>query len=207
MTPTRDAELRSSVPGLGIESWAEDDLMDLALVPPTKRWASNWLRLLFKLRGVSALRFLHPTEKRCLPGRIWRGYPLKKFDDTLGFPGEGPGGVNHFLCYLLLFLIYVDFVLSELPFYVDFALCELPIFVDFALVKFLVHVDFVLRYLAWFLAFSISFTCLGLLVSHCSCCVAEGCCLLAAPWLVGCVADAVVCSWGERHAAMASNTW
>ena len=117
--PTRDVGLRKEVPGLGIDSWTEEQLMDLALVPPTRRWASNWLRLFLKLSGPSVLKFLHPSEKRWLPSREWKGYPRKKFDSTLGFPGEGPLlGSSTTGC--SLGFIYVDFVLCNFLFYVDF---------------------------------------------------------------------------------------
>lgn len=170
--PTRDVEVRGEVPGLGIDSWTEEELLDLALVPPTRRWASNWLRLLLKLSGPSALRFLHSSEKRWLPRREWKGFPRKKFDSTLGFPGEGPSlSFFTFGCFLGP-LFHVDFVLGNILFYVDFVR-RLVAWISF-------NVCFVSAYGLLFLP-ALALSLLGAVRSVCRCCLVVLLMLLFAP--------------------------
>ena len=98
--PTRDHDVRSSVDGLRLSEWTDDDIFKLSLIGRFRRWTSNWLRLCVLLCGPSFLylgdRSLYPYP--WLPAK--RGSVLsvadclnhaeKDFDATLGFPGEGP---------------------------------------------------------------------------------------------------------------------
>lgn len=48
--PTRDHELRSPVSGLNSIDLSNDEIWHMALLRPTRRWASNWLRLVLLIR-------------------------------------------------------------------------------------------------------------------------------------------------------------
>ena len=93
--PTRDAGLRSPIGGLELNSWDDKSLQLLAALPPTRRWASNWVRFVLKLLGPRVLslsdrslfRQTNIVFQTCAPD-----FSLKDFDSTLGFPGEGPSG-------------------------------------------------------------------------------------------------------------------
>ena len=87
--PTRLAPLRSPAYDLG--EWSRSRFIDLAMLPPTRRWASNWIRLVLRATHFSILpSFLD------LPHRRQR-YLFMDFDQTLGFPGEGPLTLGSFL--------------------------------------------------------------------------------------------------------------
>lgn len=53
--PTRQRPLRTSSPGLGWRDLSNEVLWQLAEVRPTRRWASNWLRLTLLLGGLDLL--------------------------------------------------------------------------------------------------------------------------------------------------------
>ena len=93
--PTRDKELRESIPDDILADLPLDLVYELSSLPKTKRWASHWVRIVILLCGPIVL-FL---RDRSLYRRTWRthgvGLPpdphcALDFDGTLGFPGEGP---------------------------------------------------------------------------------------------------------------------
>ena len=91
--PSRDVPLRDSVRGFGFANFSNHDLKFLASVRPTRRWASNWIRLSLLLlekpfvdfadRSVYRMPRFSPFTYHAPPGGL-------TFDATLGFPGEGP---------------------------------------------------------------------------------------------------------------------
>ena len=114
--PTRSREVRRPIPGLGIEGWSPEDLFRLALLPKTRRWISNWVRLVLLLLGPDALTlsdravFRHGNLcNRLNPHQI--PHDGMEFDATLGFPGEGP------ICLLICwtFILMVSLVVLTRP--------------------------------------------------------------------------------------------
>lgn len=111
--PTRGREVRPPGCMLDISSLSSDRLRALLAIPPLRRWASNWVRLVIGLCGFPLLDFLSPRRRR--HGLQWptpssphsygfhtpsvQSGPSMDFDATLGFPGEGPS------CYLLSFFL------------------------------------------------------------------------------------------------------
>ena len=102
--PTREVELRSALDGLELEKWDTASIYKLARLPPTRRWASNWVRLLIRIFGQDCLcwsdrsifrQSLNAQERN-------RAWPLD-FGACLGFPGEGPG----FLCSFLAIFFWI----------------------------------------------------------------------------------------------------
>ena len=104
--PTRDHELRRPVKGLNWRSLSDEELWALASIRLTKRWASNWIRLVVLLMGPYVAELsnralyrysrLSPSFASLCPfntersaQQIHTGDSLD-FDQTLGFPGEGP---------------------------------------------------------------------------------------------------------------------
>ena len=67
--PTRDVPLRQPIPGMDLATWDRLDLFRLAGLPKLKRWASNWIRLVFCLMGSSAL---HLCDRSVFP---WPRFP------------------------------------------------------------------------------------------------------------------------------------
>ena len=100
--PTRDVELRGSIPGLNLAAWDRLDLYRLASLPKLRRWSSNWVRLVIGLLGPRVLLFTDRSEFRVPPFpfglcaassvsvQLDDPYNPLDFDSTLGFPGEGP---------------------------------------------------------------------------------------------------------------------
>ena len=91
--PTRDREIRGSVPGMGLETWDRESLFNLAALPKLKRWASNWARLSIILLGPDCLLFHdRSTFRQTRKGSLCIASPFvdTSFDSTKGFPGEGP---------------------------------------------------------------------------------------------------------------------
>ena len=87
--PTRDRPIDPPVASLGPSFWNRQTLARDASRPRLKRWAANWVRLVFAVcPQVSGLP-LDSSENRfaCLPFRAFTGLD---FDATLGYPGEGP---------------------------------------------------------------------------------------------------------------------
>ena len=91
--PTRDVPLRDSVKGFEAQKLDDDDLKFLASVQPTRRWASNWVRLSLLLLGAPFVDFSDRSSYRA-PRLSLAPYPDPPsgltFDATLGFSGEGP---------------------------------------------------------------------------------------------------------------------
>ena len=97
--PTRDREVRPPARGLDVQTWGDDEIFDLISLPRTRRWASNWTRLILRILGPDALLLSRRDIFR--QSRIERAAPTKgstpnkrdhstlDFDTTLGFPGEG----------------------------------------------------------------------------------------------------------------------
>ena len=88
--PTRDRPFEPPVLALGPSFWDEDKLLLDASRPRLRRWASNWVRLVFAVRPAVAALPLLPDSGRyaSLPFRAF-SRPVA-FDSTFGFPGEGP---------------------------------------------------------------------------------------------------------------------
>ena len=107
--PTRDREVRGSFSVHSIDGLSAKDVEAMLAVPGLRRWASNWVRLIFGLRGFHGLSFHLPSRR--FYGFQW-SWPVSrtpdgllrssnmKFDSTCGFPGEGP----YSSCRLLLWL-------------------------------------------------------------------------------------------------------
>lgn len=134
--PTRDAELRPSYPGLDLDEWEEEDLYLLSELPKTKRWASLWVRFVLRLLGPQCLHFSDRSQFRqsALLTRCsnHRGGRVLDFDQTLGFPGEGPvSSMSTTMCSPVFsscvqshhFLVFrLPYVSRRLDFALDFAL-------------------------------------------------------------------------------------
>ena len=54
--PTRDVPLRKPSPGLQLETWTRAEVFKLASLPKTRRWASNWVRLIIRILGPAVLQ-------------------------------------------------------------------------------------------------------------------------------------------------------
>eukprot|EP00438_Fugacium_kawagutii_P022811 Skav208203 [mRNA] locus=scaffold2026:167899:172464:+ [translate_table: standard] len=90
--PSRDLPLPSPSPLSLREGRSALGLTELASLPPLRRWASNWLRLLLLLSPkVSSLCFENRAElRRSSPFPVLAHEWSMDFDATLGYPGEGP---------------------------------------------------------------------------------------------------------------------
>lgn len=104
--PTRERPLRPPVPGLQLSCLSESDLWAIASIRLTNRWASNWVRLVLTVLGPyvtcladrSSYRFsyLSAEQRRDFGHGNQRDHSTcapvvaLDFDQTLGFPGEGP---------------------------------------------------------------------------------------------------------------------
>ncbi len=92
---TRDVPLRDPAGSFDVRDWPLDSLYDLAELPKTRRWISNWARLLLSMCGHSLLRLSDRSLFRRGHLGLWTlpdaflTSPLD-FDSSLGFPGEGP---------------------------------------------------------------------------------------------------------------------
>ena len=90
--PTRDHPIRDPVVSVIDESWKDKDVYKLANHPRLCRWAANWAMLVLRLIGPKALDFADRSVFFC-PRAVCpvRGTVVQMdFDNTLGFPGEGP---------------------------------------------------------------------------------------------------------------------
>ena len=100
------------------QDWTDDQVLDLLAIPVSRRWASNWVRLVvltvgpsvFSLRRRDLFRqaSLGGTSFCCQPSVVTdkdSHYELP-FDSTLGFPGEGWWT----LCGSAFGLCHLDFV-------------------------------------------------------------------------------------------------
>lgn len=115
--PTRDVPLRSPVVGAGFSRMDFDDLSLIASHSRLRRWASNWIRLIFLMMGTYVFKFkdcsLYRT-RRCCPS-LSLDFASLDFDATLGYPGEGPPLVLPVLGLLCLFLFVPVFGFALLP--------------------------------------------------------------------------------------------
>ena len=109
--PTRLRPQRPSVPGIGWRELPSSDLWKIAGIRPTRRWASNWIRLVLALIGPVVATFADRSSYRLPPPQ--RGLDFEEggrcppcpafvfatmdFDSSLGFPGEGPIWALHLL--------------------------------------------------------------------------------------------------------------
>ena len=93
--PTRNHPLRPPQRSFG--DWDRSSFFDLASLPGLRRWASNWARVVLRLSAFTLLPTLRSLPHRRTPIYL-------DFDQTLGYPGEGPSPTYHLP-------IYVDFVL------------------------------------------------------------------------------------------------
>ena len=93
--PTRDAELRSPLEKSTLCSSNRAELFALSLSKRTRRWASNWMRLVLLSLGpyVLGLKDSDAYRRSFWPAISSQHGTCMDFDATLGFPGEGP-----FLC-------------------------------------------------------------------------------------------------------------
>ena len=119
--PTRLVPLRT--PAYAFGEWDRDSFLDLALLILTRRWASNWIRLVLRVSSFSTLPpYLDLPHRRLKPRSM-------DFDQTLGFPSEGPWILRLGSCifrgfYLLLFTLALLFValISPIPLMVSCSL-------------------------------------------------------------------------------------
>ncbi len=103
--PTRDTVLRGPVVGSGFQQMDFAELSLIASHPPCRRWASNWIRLVFLMLGSAVFSFKDRSSFRCCrgPGGLSLDFSFLDFDSTLGFPGEGPTCVLPVLVWFCLF--------------------------------------------------------------------------------------------------------
>ena len=101
--PTRDRPIRSPAPSLGVFDMTTDNLFKLAGVMKTRRWASNWVRLIIKICGIRVLDLTdRATHRQTDPFPRIPGFETAlDFDCTLGYPGEGP-----LLAFMILILVF-----------------------------------------------------------------------------------------------------
>ena len=97
--PTRDKEVRDPIEGLGLEEWEDAELYDLIALPKTRRWASNWVRLVLRVGGAKVIylgrrdlyRQTHKSDCSHKKSPVVENvsHKILHFDATLGYPGEG----------------------------------------------------------------------------------------------------------------------
>ena len=92
--PTRDRSPRLPCPGFSLDLWPRSLLFSLARVRSLNRWGSNWVRLVLLL--VDPYKVI-PFDRSGLRRQ------RMDFDQTLGFPGEGPKWTS--LCAFRLLLV------------------------------------------------------------------------------------------------------
>ena len=102
--PTRDTA-RGPVVGCGFKQM---DFAELSLVAShslLRRWASNWVRLVFLMLASVVFSFKDRSSFRCCRGSggLSLDFSSFGFDSTLGFPGEGPIFVLPVLVWFCLF--------------------------------------------------------------------------------------------------------
>ena len=62
--PTRDRTLRPPVPGFGWHHLSYSEVWRIACITPTRRWVSNWIRLLLFLVGPRLTQFIGLSWRR-----------------------------------------------------------------------------------------------------------------------------------------------
>lgn len=108
--PTRGRDIREKQGDFG--DFSRDRFFDLALCTRTRRWSSNWMRLVLRITDFMALPSRHHLPHR-------RSRLHLDFDSTLGFPGEGPiSQALDFLfgLYPILFVASWTFAIMLAPF-------------------------------------------------------------------------------------------
>ena len=102
--PTRDTAFRGPVVGCGFKQM---DFAELSVASHSllRRWASNWVRLVFLILGSVVFSFKDRSSFRCCRGSggLSLDFSSFDFDSTLGFPGEGPIFVLPVLVWFCLF--------------------------------------------------------------------------------------------------------
>ena len=102
--PTRDVEVRQGTSSARALDLSIGELHQLAGCKALRRWAANWFRLVLIVCGKEVIYFKQKNLFRAcpylslLPARQCE--PTMEFDQTLGFPGEGPRALE-FFCLLL----------------------------------------------------------------------------------------------------------
>ena len=87
--PFRGSDPPLPVPCLGPGWTCGSRLLDLQRMPRLRRWASNWVRLFFRLASPSSA-VLCPDRRFSTFASRTSVHSGMDFDATLGFPGEGP---------------------------------------------------------------------------------------------------------------------
>ena len=117
--PTRHTGIRPAESDAFYEAWGVEDLYKLAEIKRLRRWASNWITLLVRLCGPTPLHWNDRSLYRSPYPSRYRSTPLMDFDQTLGFPGEGPitkglgfashqsQFIFHGFCYLFLIPLWL----------------------------------------------------------------------------------------------------
>eukprot|EP00438_Fugacium_kawagutii_P027450 Skav208101 [mRNA] locus=scaffold1681:249518:254098:- [translate_table: standard] len=98
--PTRGRTVRCPIKGWNLNEWDSEDIYELASLPKTKRWASNWIRIVIGMVGPEVLHLRDRSIYRQVPwhrSKYIAKYDMD-FDASSGFPGEGP--TNPFLLLL-----------------------------------------------------------------------------------------------------------
>ena len=102
--PTRDKELPPRLQLL-VEGLSEEDLVWMSGFCQLRRWLANWLRLALLLRPqwISFFSSRESLRNYGQAAALNLDFPMD-FDQTLGFPGEGPSAllVGHFLFWVFL---------------------------------------------------------------------------------------------------------
>lgn len=114
--PTRGVELRAPIRSSIIEEWTEEEWMRLSMRPGLRRPLANWACLTLKLGGGGLL----PLRDRSLYRRSHLGFwprslrRLMDFDQTLGYPGEGPSFLSSHYLLVVLFSSSSPIICPEL---------------------------------------------------------------------------------------------
>ena len=88
--PTRDRPLRAASSGIDVSGLSREELFDFFLMHKLRRWASNWVWLVFRMNGMRSLQWKDRSLYRCKWTSMKNPIVQMDFDATLGFPGEGP---------------------------------------------------------------------------------------------------------------------
>ena len=120
--PTRDRPPRPPCPGLALGTWPRSSIFALARVASSKRWVSNWLRLLlFVVDPIKVIPYDRSSLRR----------PSRSFDSTLGYPGEGPRCLTSTFGFLFGLCWCASSACVPLPVSLSCLLCVCPFSVRF----------------------------------------------------------------------------
>ena len=132
--PTRSTEIRGPESDKFYEEWSLEEVYRLSEIRKLKRWASNWIFLIVRLCGPSVTKWRDRSiyRKPASPSYCY-SYQLP-FDQTLGFPGEGPfaDGLGLGLSYLLQQILLICLLIT-LPQWLARVLARRPCFLIIAL--------------------------------------------------------------------------